>query len=65
MLELKEANPLPVACQKCEVQWLIYEAADEDEKLRLELEEDYSFDCGSCEHGGERFYFVDEDGKSA
>lgn len=58
MLEWKEANPLPVVCQKCEAQRLIYEAADEAEQLRLELEEDFFFDCGSCEYGGERFYLV-------
>ena len=58
MLELKEVNPLPAVCQKCDEQWLIYEAADEEERLRLELEEDFFFDCGSCEHGCERFHLV-------
>ena len=45
MLEWKEANPLPERCIKCEEQAKRYEAADEAEKLRMEIEEDFYFDC--------------------
>lgn len=63
MLEWIEANPLPLACQKCEEQeqQQRYFAADEAEKLRMEQEEDFNCDCGSCEHGGERFYLSRKD----
>lgn len=61
MLEWIEANPLPLVCQKCEEQQQRYFAADEAEKLRMEQEEDFSCDCGSCEHGGERFYLSRKD----
>ena len=61
MLTLKQKNPLPEVCQKCEERYKIYEAADETEKLRLELEEDYYFDCGCCDYGAERFYLSREE----
>lgn len=61
MLEWIEANPLPAVCQKCEEQYKLYEAADEAEKLRMETEQGFFFDCGSCEHGGERFYLSRKD----
>ena len=61
-MEWIETNPLPLACQKCEEQQQRYFAADEAEKLRMEQEEDFDCDCGSCEHGGERWYLsgIDE-----
>ena len=61
MLKLKQANPLPEVCQVCEQRNKIYEAADEAEKLRLEIEEDFYFDCGCCDHGATRFYLSHED----
>ena len=62
MLEWIEANPLPLVCQKCEEQQQRYFAADEAEKLRMEQEEDFNCDCGSCEHAGERWYLSRKDG---
>ena len=44
MLEWKEANPLPQRCIECEEKAKAYAAADEAEKLRMELEEDFFFD---------------------
>ena len=61
MLEWKEANPLPERCIKCEEQAKRYEAADEAEKLRMEIEEDFYFDCGSCDYALDRFYLSRED----
>lgn len=61
MRKLKQVDPLPEVCQRCEQQYRIYEAADDAEKLRLEIEEDFFFDCGCCEHGAERFYLSRED----
>lgn len=55
MIEYIEANPLPLVCQKCEEQQERYFAADEAEQLRMEQEEDFNCDCGSCEHAGERW----------
>ena len=60
MLKVMEVNPLPEVCRKCDEQYRRYEAADEAEKLRLELEEGFFFDCGCCEHGGERFCLSEE-----
>ena len=58
MLELREVNPLPAVCQACDEKQKLYNAADEDEKLRMELEEGFFFDCGCCEYGAERFYLA-------
>lgn len=60
-MEWIEANPLPLVCQKYEEQQQRYFAADEAEKLRMEQEEDFDCDCGSCEHGGERWYLSRKD----
>lgn len=59
-MELIEANPLPEVCQKCEADFKRYQEADEAEKLRME-EQGFFFDCGSCDHGGERFYLSRKD----
>ena len=61
MLEWKEANPLPQRCIECEEKAKAYAAADEAEKLRMELEEDFFFDCGSCDYALDRFYLSRED----
>jgi hypothetical protein len=61
MLEWKEANPLPQRCIKCEEKAKQYAAADEAKKLRMELEEDFFFDCGSCDYALDRFYLSRED----
>lgn len=61
MLEWKEANPLPERCIKCEEQAERYYAADDAEKLRMEIEEDFSLDCGSCDYALDRFYLSRED----
>ena len=61
MLKLMEVNPLPEVCRKCEEQYKIYAAADDAEKLRMETEEEFFFDCGCCDHGAERFYLIQED----
>ena len=63
MLKLNQVYPLPEVCKKCEQEYGVYEAADDAEKLRLEAEEDYFFDCGCCEHGAQRFYLSREDGE--
>ena len=57
----REVNPLPAVCQECHEKLKVYNAANEEEQLRLEQEEDFFFDCGCCEHGAERFYLVRED----
>jgi hypothetical protein len=59
-MEWIEANPLPEVCQKCEADFKRYQEADEAEKLRME-EQGFFFDCGSCDHGGERFYLSRKD----
>ena len=61
MLEWKEANPLPERCIKCEEQAERYFAADDAEKLRMETEEDFNCDCGSCDYALDRFYLSRED----
>ena len=61
MLKLTEASPLPEVCRKCEEQRKIYEAANDAEKLRMELEDGFFFDCGCCDHGAERFILVEMD----
>lgn len=61
MLEWIEANPLPLVCQECEKKQELYAAADEAEKLRMELEDGFYFDCGSCDNAGERFYLSRRD----
>ena len=61
MLEWKEANPLPQRCIECEEKAKAYAAADEAEKLRMELEEDFFFDCSSCDYALDRFYLSRED----
>lgn len=61
MLEWEEANPLPQRCIECEEKAKAYAAADEAEKLRMELEEDFFFDCGSCDYALDRFYLSRED----
>ena len=61
MLERKAANPLPQRCIECEETAKSYAAADEAEKLRMELEEDFFFDCGSCDYALDRFYLSRED----
>lgn len=59
-MEWIEANPLPEVCQKGEADFKRYQEADEAEKLRME-EQGFFFDCGSCDHGGERFYLSRKD----
>ena len=59
-MEWIEANPLPVVCQKCEEDFKIYQNADEAQKLQME-EQGFCFDCGSCDHGGERYYLSRKD----
>ena len=61
MLEWKEANPLPERCIKCEAAAEKYFAADDAEKLRMEIEEDFNCDCGSCDYALDRFYLSRED----
>lgn len=61
MLELMEVTPLPEVCRECEEKQKIYAAATEEERLRMEQEDEFFFDCGCCEHGGERFYLVKAD----
>ena len=61
MLEWKEANPLPERCIKCEEQAERYFAADDAEKLRMEMEEDFNCDCGSYDYALDRFYLSRED----
>ncbi len=61
MLDWKEANPLPQRCIECEEKAKKYFAADEEEKLRMELEEDFFYDCGSCDYALDRFYLSRED----
>ena len=61
MLKLIEATPLPEVCRKCEEQCKLYMAANDVEKLRMEQEDGFFFDCGCCEHGLERFSLVTED----
>ena len=61
MLEWKEANPLPERCIKCEEQAERYFAADDAEKLRMEMEEVFNCDCGSCDYALDRFYLSRED----
>lgn len=61
MIEYIEANPLPLVCQECEEKQRLYNAADEAEKIRMETEEDFNCDCGSCEHAGERWYLSRRD----
>ena len=61
MLEWKEANPLPERCIKCEEQAERYFAADDAEKLRMEMEGDFNCDCGSCDYALDRFYLSRED----
>ena len=60
MIEYNEANPLPLVCQECEEKQRIYNAAAEAEKLKME-EEGFSFDCGSCDYAGERWYLSRKD----
>ena len=61
MVEWKEANPLPERCIKCEEQAERYFAADDAEKLRMEMEEDFNCDCSSCDYALDRFYLSRED----
>lgn len=61
MLEWKEVNPLPECCIKCEEQAERYFAADDAEKLRMETEEDFNCDCGSCDYALDRYYLSRED----
>ena len=61
MVEWKEANPLPERCIKCEEQAERYFAADDAEKLRMEMEEDFNCDCGSCDYALDRFFLSRED----
>ena len=61
MLEWKEAYPLPERCIKCEEQAAKYFAADDVEKLRMETEEDFNYDCGSCDYALDRYYLSRED----
>ena len=61
MLEWKEATPLQERCIKCEEQAERYFADDDAEKLRMEMEEDFNCDCGSCDYALDRFYLSRED----
>ena len=61
MLEWKEVNPLPQRWMKCEEQAERYFAADDAEKLRIETEEDFNCDCGSCDYALDRYYLSRED----
>jgi len=60
MLILKEVDPLPEVCRQCEEEGKLYAAASEEEKLRMEQEEGFFFDCGCCEFGAVRFYLSEE-----
>lgn len=60
MLELVEVTPLPEVCRQCEEKQKIYAAATEEEKLRMEQEEGFFFDCGCCDYGSERFILVEK-----
>lgn len=51
-MEYIEANPLPPICQECENKAKRYFEADEATKIKMEQEEDFYFDCGSCDHAG-------------
>ena len=59
-MKLIEANPVPEVCQECEKQQAEYWAADDETKLEMERSGFY-FDCGECEHGGERFILSRKD----
>ena len=61
MIEYIEVNPLPEICQKCEEQQQRYFAADPEEQLRMEQEEDFNCDCGSCEYAGARWILPREE----
>ena len=61
MLEWKEANPLPQRCIECEEKAKAYATADEAEKLRMEIEEDFNCDCSSCDYALDRYYLSRED----
>ena len=54
-MEYIEANPLPPICQECENKAKRYFETDEATKIKMEQEEDFYFDCGSCDHAGERW----------
>lgn len=56
MLVWKEVNPLPKRCIECERKAKIYLEADESEQIRMEQEENFFFDCGSCDFALERYY---------
>ena len=60
MLEIIEVKPLPQRCIDCEEKAKLYFAADEAEKLRMEIEEDFYFDCGSCDYALDRFIIKSE-----
>ena len=59
-MELIEANPVPEVCVDCEKMQAQYWAADDETKLEMERQGFY-FDCGACEHGGERFIISRKD----
>lgn len=61
MIEYIEVNPLPEICQKCEEQQQRYFSADPEEQLRMEQEEGFNCDCGSCENAGERWILPREE----
>lgn len=54
-MEYIEANPLPQICQECEEKAKKYFEADAEAKVAMEQEENFFFDCGSCDNAGERW----------
>jgi hypothetical protein len=60
MLVWRERQPLPERCIKCERKTKQYLEADEAEKERMEREEDFNLDCGSCDYALERYYADEE-----
>lgn len=57
-MKLIEVDKLPIRCIECDRKAEIYIKATEDERIRMELEDDFNFDCGCCDYGAERFYFI-------
>jgi hypothetical protein len=59
-LEWREVKTLPKRCIECDKKAKIYLEANEEEQKRMELEEDFSLDCGSCDYALERYYAVEK-----
>ena len=56
MLVWKERNPLPKCCIEGERKTAIYLEADDIEKERMEREDGFTLDCGSCDYALKRYY---------